>query len=199
MIFWAGLEHERTVTKLPEEATIVKLIRPKPMMPASNVVPKPQTEFKVPQTVPPLESPKPNKSKQPKKEEPKQPRENAVKSNQQVPKEYVGQAGTMRLQNPGQGFEYDFYLAIVQSKIEQNFRPPPGYRGEQMATVAFTIQSSGAITDINLIKPSGNSLIDLCAERAVKAAGRFPPLPAQYDKGYLGINFEFVVNPKKSG
>ena len=110
-----------------------------------------------------------------------------------MPKELKGEAGTLKLQNPG--FDYDFYLALIQSKIERNFRPPPGVRAGTMATIGFVILRDGTVSSITMVQSSNNLLIDQAAERAVRAAGKFPPLPPQYEQGELGINFEFVVNP----
>jgi len=184
--------YAKTEEKQPlPEVTKVKLIRPKPLPVVSQ---KLTEEFKVPETKPPLETPKKTPKKETKTEKkPEPPKEKITRSTEQVPKELKGDAGTMRLQNPG--FEYDYYLALIQSKIERNFRPPPGIRGEIMATVGFRITRDGTVASITMVQSSNNLLIDQAAERAVRAAGKFPPLPVQYEQGELGINFEFVVNP----
>ncbi|MFZ5432636.1 MAG: energy transducer TonB [Calditrichota bacterium] len=201
---WASGAASMKHSALPS-ATVVKLVRPK--MPALPIgVPKPSKEGDVvPESEPPLQIPKPKKDKakatleQKTSEKPK-PKPKRDKTPSTKPsggtggKELVGDAGVLRVAG-GDGFEYDFYLAVVQSKIEQNFRPPPGVRGQTLATVAFTIEKNGGMANIALAKSSGNLLIDQAAERAVRAAGRFPPLPPQYDQGKLDINFEFVVNP----
>lgn len=173
------------------EVTKVKLIRPKPV-PVQQV--KPSNEFKVPETQKPLESPKPKKTKEKKPEKKvEETKDKKPRSTEPVPKELKGEAGTLKLQQTG--FDYDFYLALIQSKIERNFRPPPGVRGEIMATIGFVILRDGTVSAITMVQSSNNLLIDQAAERAVRAAGKFPPLPAQYEQGQLGINFEFVVNP----
>ncbi|MBU0691113.1 TonB family protein [bacterium] len=177
-------------------ATVVKLVRPQAIPIAAP--PTVSKEFKLPETAPPMLLPSKKKTEPktepkpvPKAEQPKK------RSSKETPKELKGEAGTLKLQNPG--FEYDFYLALIQSKIERNFRPPPGVRGEHMATVTFVITKNGSMINIGLIQSSGNLLIDQSAERAVRAAGRFPPLPPQYEQGELGINFEFVVNSAAGG
>ena len=178
-------------TKPLPQATVVKLIRP--MTPPLGT---PGKQGQPPKTKPPLEIPKTDANKKPKTSEPVKPQpkdENAQRSTTPATTERTGEAGTLRVS--GGGFEYDFYLAVVQSKIEQNFRPPPGMRGQSMATVGFSIQRSGLVSNVALTKSSGNLLIDQAAERAVRAAGRFPPLPPQYSQGQLDIYFEFVVNP----
>jgi TonB family protein len=95
----------------------------------------------------------------------------------------------------GGDFTYDWYLALVQSKIEQNFRPPPGRRKALMAILEFRISQTGEIIALQRRQSSGDFLFDQAAERAVRAAGRFPPLPANFEASELGINFEFVSNP----
>ncbi len=187
--------YAKTEEKRPlPEVTKVKLIRP--MQPPVQQITTTPREFKVPETVPPLvqpqkKPPKPKEVVQEKKPDP--PKEKRPRSTEPVPKELKGEAGTMRLQQSG--FEYDFYLALIQSKIERNFRPPPGVRGQAMSTVGFVILRDGTVSSIAMVQSSNNLLIDQAAERAVRAAGKFPPLPPQYEQGQLGIHFEFVVNP----
>ncbi|MBU0510010.1 TonB family protein [bacterium] len=204
-MIWATGPHKMSSKPLPS-ATVVRLVRPKLPPPG---IPIPSREGQAEETKPALEIPAPKKDKEktepkttsaekPKPAPVKKEAPRAVKSSVGTGgKELVGKAGTMHV--GGEGFEYDFYLAVVQSKIEQNFRPPPGVRGQTLATVAFRIEKNGMITSVTLAKSSGNLLIDQAAERAIRAAGRFPPLPPQYDKGVLDINFEFVVNPAASG
>jgi len=195
-MIWASQPSSAMRSPLPQ-ATVVRLIKPISLPPAGNMEAK-ATSI---ETAPPLQIPKGKKDKnkktaetpkpEPKKEAPK------GKTSQTGGKELKGQAGTLHVGGSG-GFDYDFYLAVVQSKIEQNFRPPPGLRSQNMATIAFTIEKSGQISGIQLAKSSGKLLIDQAAERAVRAAGRFPPLPAQYEQGKLDIYFEFVVNPSSA-
>ena len=177
-------------TKPLPQATVVKLIRP--MAPPQGT---PGKLGETQKTKPPLEIPKADKNKKPKTTDIKTPppKPDDAPRSSTTNTERKGEAGTLRVSSGG--FEYDFYLALVQSKIEQNFRPPPGMRGQTMATVGFTILKNGAVSNITLAKPSGNLLIDQAAERAVRAAGRFPPLPPQYTQGQLDIYFEFVINP----
>jgi TonB family protein len=189
-LLFVGRSSELNSKPLPE-ATVVKLVRPKSI--PAVVPPQVSKEFKTPDTAPPMQLPPKTKPKpEAKIDKPKPKEQPKRRSTKDVPQELKGEAGTLKVKNPG--FEYDFYLALIQSKIERNFRPPPGVRGQHMATVTFTITKDGGMTGIGLVQSSGNLMIDQSAERAVRAAGRFPPLPPQYEKGELGINFEFVVN-----
>jgi protein TonB len=198
---WASGASSPSQKSLPQ-ATVVKLIRPM-APPNAGGAPASGKQGAPPKSEPMKQPSTQKQTKQPKTEPTKTPvnREPIERTNPDPGtgaggKDLKGEAGTLHV--AGGGFEYDFYLAVVQSKIEQNFRPPPGLRGNALATISFTIQKTGMISNVALAKSSGILLIDQAAERAVRAAGRFPPLPPQYDKGQLDIYFEFVVNPSAS-
>jgi TonB family protein len=76
----------------------------------------------------------------------------------------------------------DWYLASVQQKIWMiwNQQIKTGYT--QSVGVTFTIQPDGSVnaTDVRLTEPSGASLLDLAAQRAVLNAAPFGPLPREY-------------------
>jgi protein TonB len=74
----------------------------------------------------------------------------------------------------------DWYLASVQQKIWMiwNQQIKTGYT--QSVGVTFTIQPDGQVTDVRLTEPSGASLLDLAAQRAVLNAAPFGPLPREY-------------------
>jgi protein TonB len=75
----------------------------------------------------------------------------------------------------------DWYLAGVQQKIwilwnqqiKSGFNHPIG--------VTFTILADGSVADVDVTQPSGASLLDMAAKRAVLNAAPFGPLPRQYD------------------
>jgi TonB family protein len=201
VMIWVSQTHAPARRPLPV-ATVVKLLRPAAInvptptdqikFPEPKPDKKPAKEQEVtPEKKPPLEIP----TKKPKGETVTEKPEHGTpgeSNTPKVPKELIGEGVTLKLKNPG--FEYDFYLGIIQSKLEQNFRPPPGKLSAK-AVVSFAIQKSGEVTDIQIVQPSGNLLVDQAAQRAVRAAGRFPPLPAQYGSEQLAINIEFVANP----
>jgi TonB family protein len=74
----------------------------------------------------------------------------------------------------------DWYLAGVQQKIwalwnqqiKSGFTHPIG--------VTFTILSDGNVTNVQVTQPSGASLLDMAAQRAILSAAPFGPLPRQY-------------------
>jgi protein TonB len=194
---WASGARTSKLSPLPSSTTVVKLIRPM-SVPGTPQAAPPQ-KGQPPESEPPMTFPDKTTGKKPQPTTNNKPKPNTPQLPKTQPgppgaggKELKGAAGTLSIQ--GGGFDYDFYLAVVQSKIEKNFRPPPGLRSQNTSTVYFKIEKDGTICGVNLAKPSGNVLIDNAAIRAIRAAGMFPPLPAQYDKGELEIYFEFVVN-----
>jgi TonB family protein len=191
-MIWGGIKFAPARRPLPS-ATVVHLVRP----PAARVVTgEPQATAPVPVVPEKKRLVVPPKKKTVKEKAPPKPPPKAV-----APKESKGEgtalagtAGTMRVEG---GFSYDWYLALIQSKIEQNFRPPPGRRKMLMTIMEFRISRRGDIIGLRRKQTSGDFLFDQSAERAVRAAGRFPPLPANFEAGELGINFEFVSNPSR--
>jgi len=74
----------------------------------------------------------------------------------------------------------DWYLASVQQKIWMlwNQQIKAGYT--QSVGVTFTILPDGNVTGVRVTQPSGVSLLDMAAQRAVLNAAPFGPLPREY-------------------
>ncbi|HEY3296966.1 MAG TPA: TonB family protein [bacterium] len=201
VMIWASMASEPKAKALPS-ATVVKLIKPQGLpLPRGNPVAPPQGEGSPDER--PMQFPKVDKTKKPvpPPEEPPSKTVPKLPTQPQNPSKHPGMPNGKEVSGPagtivvGNGFDYDYYLAVIQTKISQNFRPPPGVRAQSLASMTFTIMKGGDISNVKLAQSSGNLLIDQAAERAIRAAGHFPPLPSQYDQGRLDIYFEFVINP----
>ena len=87
---------------------------------------------------------------------------------------------------PGPGVPYgtdasgDWYLAGVIQKIwmQWNQQIRAGYT--QTAGVTFTIMPDGSVTGVRVTQPSGSTLFDMAAQRAILNAAPFGPLPREY-------------------
>lgn len=181
---WGGIRFGTTRKPLPS-ATVVHIVR-RAGAPAKGTQTG-ATNHVVPEPKKPLVTPTQEKSGA------KKPAPAAAKVESKGDERSLsGAAGTMYV---GGDFTYDWYLTLIQSKIEQNFRPPPGRRKSLMAVLEFRISKSGDVIALQRKQSSGDFLFDQAAERAVLAAGHFPPLPANFEATELGINFEFVSNP----
>lgn len=89
----------------------------------------------------------------------------------------------------------DWYLAGVQQKIwiiwTQQVKA--GFTTE--IKVSFVILADGAVADVSVTQPSGVTLLDLAAQRAVMSAAPFGPLPKSYGTNRFPIQAVFKPTP----
>lgn len=94
----------------------------------------------------------------------------------------------------GKGLENSYYVDLMLQKIKESWRNPVK-GGLLKATVYFKIQRDGKIIDAEVEIPSGVSIFDQSAVRAVISASPLPPLPSQFTSEYLGVHLEFEYIP----
>jgi TonB family protein len=86
------------------------------------------------------------------------------------------------------------YLALLRDKVAAAWQPPAsiGRTGEARVTVSFSIERAGGQpVDLVVQAPSGASVYDLAAQRAVYNAAPLPPLPSAWPHDSIGIRFTF--------
>jgi len=74
----------------------------------------------------------------------------------------------------------DQYYAQVAGALMQNYALPAGLTPDQIPNppeIMFHIGPNGALSDVKLTKPSGNSFVDDACVDAVKLTGKVPPPP----------------------
>jgi TonB family protein len=81
------------------------------------------------------------------------------------------------------------YLQTMQQKIRAQWNQNQGAAGR--VVVRFVIRRDGMITNVEVIKPSNNVLLDLESRRAVLMTRQLPPLPAAYTEPNLAIRLTF--------
>ena len=74
----------------------------------------------------------------------------------------------------------DWYLAGVQQKIWMLWNQQIRSGFTQPVGVTFTILPDGNVTGVRVTQPSGASLLDMAAQRAILNAAPFGPLPREY-------------------
>jgi TonB family protein len=74
----------------------------------------------------------------------------------------------------------DWYLAGVQQKIWMQWNQQIKAGFTQTVGVTFTILPDGNVTGVRVTQPSGASLLDMAAQRAILNAAPFGPLPREY-------------------
>jgi periplasmic protein TonB len=60
-----------------------------------------------------------------------------------------------------------------------------------VTTMRFTIERDGTLTDIRVVRSSGNQMLDFLAQRALLAMRKLPPLPDAYPHSSLVVNLDF--------
>ncbi len=112
----------------------------------------------------------------------------SAKPNPEPPGEPRGSAIT----TDGQNFPFPQYLAILQARVEREWRPPHLREEGISCVVHFVIDRFGKLKSLVVEKSSGNPLFDQSGLRAVQVAAPFPPLPPGYAQPTLSVHFEFA-------
>lgn len=87
------------------------------------------------------------------------------------------------------------YLALVQSKISEQWVAPPvdaGNRSYQVV-IKFRLYRSGRISDVAVERESGNGYYDDAGKRAVLSVGQLPSFPLYVTEDMLETHFSFTV------
>ena len=81
------------------------------------------------------------------------------------------------------------YLQTMVQLIRRHWNQEQGVSGQ--VVVKYTIRRDGMLTQIEVVKPSGNFLLDQESRRAVIKTAQLPPLPSQYTGQHLTIHLTF--------
>ena len=160
----------------PAPAPVAKTPPPKPAPPPTPT-PKPTTKPVQPTTRPPTTGPQ------------------VVRGNTPVDTGARGQGQGLTFGGGGTGGETQLasfccpeYLALLTQRIDQNWQKAQPQRGTTV--IRFSILRDGSIADIEVVEPSGSSVLDRASRRALEAA-QLPPLPRQYTAEKLTVNLTF--------
>ncbi len=91
------------------------------------------------------------------------------------------------------------YYAQIWSRIKGSWAfisPSPGEALE--AVIDVTILRSGAVTEVNFEKRSGNRFFDESAMKAIRKASPFPPLPAVIGETSIQVGIRFHSSELRS-
>ena len=81
------------------------------------------------------------------------------------------------------------YIADMRERIIKNWNQNQRMAGT--VTMKFVIQRTGEITEIQVGQSSGNTVLDLAAQRALINTKTLAPLPSGYPAQRLGVQLEF--------
>lgn len=192
----------------PQPANVV----PDPLKPRPRREPSPRPDppreepAREPESKPPVKSPPSPALKSPPKPAPDPPpkpqpdlaRQGSADTTQVLRSELprVGDLrGAMQMRVEGEVQPYAYYLSIVQRKIASFWEPPAGIpqqSGDVGVIVRFRIEKDGAVWSDYVEEPSGISVFDTSARRALARAQPLPPLPGDYPGDHLIIHLRFV-------
>jgi TonB family protein len=167
--------HQVSLVSLPKIQTksaqtkTIEETKPKVMVQQEKVLPKKTIQKQTPQLEP-------------------QPQE-AEKKEEETPSQQIEGLGEATFE--GGKLESPYYAGIVFAKIKSMWRNPVRTTTLQV-TVVFRIQRAGQVTGAEIEVPSGNSLYDQAALRAVLSASPLPALPTHYAGNDLTVHLNFV-------
>jgi TonB family protein len=104
-------------------------------------------------------------------------------------------AGTIGLdQNSVLGSRFGGYAALLMQRVAERWHTN-GLEGVHApyAIVAVDIFRNGTTRNVKLTQTSGNYQLDTSALRAVTEAAPLPPLPAEYERDMVNVEFRFQI------
>jgi protein TonB len=81
------------------------------------------------------------------------------------------------------------YLKQMTDMIQRNWNPNQGVTG--VVKVKFTIARDGALSNVEVEKPSNISTLDLESQRAILKTQQLPALPREFTESTLTVHLNF--------
>ncbi len=90
-------------------------------------------------------------------------------------------------------FPFSYFLSAIERRVSENWYSAVSQGTKGLTCVVFfRLNRDGSVSDVRVEKSSGNGYFDRSAQRAVKSAAPFPPLPGAFADPFLGVHFTFV-------
>ena len=96
------------------------------------------------------------------------------------------------------GDRYAYYVRLISQKVNQQWEQEqtnvtPGASNGKRATVTFTIERDGTVSEAHVSKKSGSPTLDAAANRSIQRIDTFGPLP-QGSTLTVDFSFDFKAN-----
>lgn len=104
-----------------------------------------------------------------------------------------GEGGGVGVSMPFGG-RFGYYAQQIRDLIQRNWRTdriPPNITSAPIARASFIISRDGSVSSINLVQRSGVSAVDYSILRAIQDVGKFPPLPAGFERNQATVEIAF--------
>jgi TonB family protein len=178
----------------------------KSIVPQEPAPPKPKPEVKAPE---PEAVQIPDKLAKPKKPSPK-PQSSTVFRPQQYQSNQVYTPTPQAANSPLYGMKgaggidigpaselgnrFGWYTTLMSDRISQHWdRADVRADPSQKCAVSFTIARNGAVSNVQITRPSGSYLLDTSARRAVLDSNPMPALPREFDKNQVSVEVWFQL------
>jgi len=115
----------------------------------------------------------------------------------QIPHSLAGNPGEntpVNVTGGGQGFNYPYYVGIIQRKVQQSWylqEVDPRTPGGLQVRVIFSIARDGTPSGVRISHSSGSPSLDTSALRAVQRVDSFGPLPPAYSGSNVSVEYTF--------
>ena len=90
------------------------------------------------------------------------------------------------------GTRYGAWTTLMRDRIAQHWNRS-NLHSSQKCAVSFTIARGGTVTNVHVSQPSGDSLLNTSAERAVLDANPLPSLPPQFPGNDVTVEVWFQL------
>ena len=177
-------------------------------------VPTPPVPKEKAKPAPKMKTPPPNaialKEKAPKQPSPAASQPNKFRDQRQYEQSQLYSSAGQRMSSPSMGIQggggptlgdnspFGDQLGrnakLIQENVARNWKPAElGSRsGAPSVVITFTIQRDGSVANPKVYHPSGNSILDNSALRAVMDA-KLPPLPPQFPRNQADVELRFEL------
>ena len=178
---------------------------PAPPQPKAVPVTPPPDAIPIPVKAPPKEKPKVEKKVEPApKHAQPTPLQHRAQYGEapptQIPHSLAqnqGQTNPINISGGGEGFNFPYYVGIIQRKVQQAwyvYEVAGGTPVGSQVKVTFSISRDGAPSNIRISQSSNSPTLDSSAVRAVQRIESFGPLPPGYTKPSVSVEYTFTYD-----
>lgn len=101
---------------------------------------------------------------------------------------------TKTIETPQTDNSIQQYMNNMQHTVKANWNPQTNTKNSTQVVLKYRIHKNGEISDIGVVKSSGNKELDKTATEAVKKSSPLEELPKTFPKNYVDVKFSFDYN-----
>lgn len=101
------------------------------------------------------------------------------------------------LLNNNPDLTYTSYFNNLQDRVKSNWNPTI-YQTDKVATMVFNINKDGSISDLHLIRSSGDTGFDTEAIKSINNSKPFDIFPDDIEENFIKVQFSFYFNALRS-